>query len=163
MLLFQVWFVMERKKKKTKLYIHIKRTPERVCCHGSFSPLLLSPSGMLRKRCSCCVVFSCFSTLTWSSHTHPYGVCEGNYPGENSFWNRGFFVDIRHTLSSHSNHDTIWNQFPFEILHYLFHLFTLCTYVFVTSYSRNENIYKRKCYTTIKNRIVQDRFLFEKI
>lgn len=154
---------MERKK-KTKLYIHIKRTPERVCCHGSFSPLLLSPSGMLRKRCSCCVVFSCFSTLTWSSHTHPYGVCEGNYPGENSFWNRGFFVDIRHNpfVSQQSRHNLKSISFRDSALN-LFHLFTLCTYVFVTSYSRNENIYKRKCYTTIKNRIVQDRFLFEKI
>lgn len=71
------------------------------------------------KRCSC-VVFSCFSTLTRSPHTRPCGVCEGNYPGENSFWIRGFFVDIRHILSSHGNHNL--NQFPLEILHQIFSL-----------------------------------------
>lgn len=117
-LLFQVWFVMERKKKKKKTKLHTYKKNAKTCVlPWIFFPFTLVTVRNATKRCSCCVVFSCFSTLTWSSHTHPYGVCEGNYPGENSFWNRGFFVDIRHTLSSHSNHNTIWNQFPLEILH----------------------------------------------
>lgn len=76
-LLFQVWFVMERKKKKRKktelLYTYIqkkKRTPERVCCHGSFSPLPLVTVRNATERDAPVVLCSLVSPLWHDRRTH---------------------------------------------------------------------------------------------
>lgn len=85
-----------------------------MCYHGSFSLYSCHRPECYEEMLLCCVLLFLHSD-TIAAHTRPCGVCEGNYPGENSFWTRGFFVDIRHTLSSHGNHNL--NQFPLVILH----------------------------------------------
>lgn len=155
---------MERKKKKNKI-IHTYKKNARTCV----LPWIFFPFTLVTVRNAteemlllCCVLLFLHSDMI-VAHTSLWclrgKLSWGKFFLEQRLFRRHSshpFVSqqSRHNLKSISFRDSALN---------LFHLFTLCTYVFVTSYSRNENIYKRKCYTTIKNRIVQDRFLFEKI
>lgn len=169
---------MERKKKREKkqnYFIHTykkKKERQNVCAAMDLFPLyLLSPSGMLRKEMLllCCVLLFLHSDMI-VAHTSLWCL-----RGKLS-WGK-FFLEQR-LFRRHSSHHfrlitaiTIWNQFPFFFRDSALNLFAVPVYITLfslrESYSRNEKIYTYTCkcllHATIKNRIVQDRFPFEKI
>lgn len=109
----------------------------------------------------CCVLLFLHSDMI-VAHTSLVVSAREIILGENSFWNRGFFVDIRHNhpfVSQQSRHSLKSISFRDSALKIfsLSHLFTLRVFVLARNYTNVTPCVLKK------NRIVQDTYLcFEK-
>lgn len=94
---------MERKKKKKKTKLHTYKKNAKTCVlPWIFFPFTLVTVRNATKRCSCCVVFSCFSTLMIVAHTSLWCL-----RGKLS-WGK-FFLEQR-LFRRHSSHPFVSQQ-----------------------------------------------------